>query len=94
MGILIPLESAFAFILHSLPLAHVSHRSYWTLYFDASPQLMHQVERTLAKDPRVIRRGVIKLGSSLENMVEYAPKTMFQHKDLSLGSNSASISRQ
>ncbi|KAH7108118.1 hypothetical protein BKA62DRAFT_681117 [Auriculariales sp. MPI-PUGE-AT-0066] len=48
---------------------------YWTLHFDASPQLMRQVERGLAKDPRVLRQGVIKIGSRLQDIVDYKPKT-------------------
>lgn len=51
---------------------------FWQMNFDASPQLMRNVDRTLSKDPRVLRTGMIRLGSRIQDMADYKPRTIMQ----------------
>ncbi|KZV95117.1 hypothetical protein EXIGLDRAFT_735899 [Exidia glandulosa HHB12029] len=55
---------------------------YWSMYFDASPFLMHRIDRELGKDPRVLKRGVVKIGSRLQDIVDFNPKTISQTAEI------------
>ncbi|TDL26265.1 hypothetical protein BD410DRAFT_704644, partial [Rickenella mellea] len=42
---------------------------YWSMHFDASPRLVHDLSRKMRQDPKVIRTTVLKLGHTLEDIV-------------------------
>ena len=46
------------------------------MHFDASPDLLRQLNNKLRSDPRVIRWTALKLGDRLENVIEHKPMTV------------------
>lgn len=44
------------------------------MYFDASPRTLHELNKKMRRDPRVIRWTVLKIGERLQDVVE--PKEM------------------
>lgn len=50
--------------------------SYWTMHFDASPQLVTALQRKMRTDPRVVRWTVLKLGEKLEDVVQERVETV------------------
>ncbi|KLO06435.1 hypothetical protein SCHPADRAFT_933071 [Schizopora paradoxa] len=51
------------------------HGDYWSISFDASPQLAAQLSTRLRHDPRVVRHTTRKLGTSLPAIAPSSPRT-------------------
>ncbi|KAF8513028.1 ribosomal protein S6 [Hysterangium stoloniferum] len=66
----------------TLPARKLSHKrwhtvgDYWTMHFDTNPRTLHELNRKLRQDPRVIRWTMTKLGEKIEDIAQPNEKTI------------------
>jgi len=74
--------------LRTLPNRMQRHRQfhkigdYWSMYFDAPPRLMLELNNKMRKDPRVIRWTILKLGEKLEDVWDAKERTFADRETL------------
>lgn len=52
--------------------------------FDCSPRTQQLVQKTTAVDPRMIRCGIVRLGSTLKEIADVPGKVPWQRTDIKL----------
>ncbi|KZF26753.1 hypothetical protein L228DRAFT_258136 [Xylona heveae TC161] len=58
-----------------------SRGHYFIMRFDSSANTQHMVRRTLKLDPRMIRFGMVKMGSKLEEIADVPGKAEWKSDD-------------